>query len=136
MARLIEFLYQSGMGLLSATVVAWYTYMSGVIAVKALFFVVNLSFFVLSVIRMKDPRNEKPKRSYFTRCAGASLLALGLQLVAGYNSLVVVVLEWSIMKYWADAEGVALYDIVRKEWDEDWRPGLRRFLQSIGKQKV
>jgi len=120
MGKLIEMLYHAGVGLTNATLAVVYTFMVGTIAVKITFFLVQLAFVFLSIIRMKDPRNNKPKRTYFKQMAGVGILCIGIQLMTGYNAIPVAIIQYCMMKYWA-SEGVVLWDIVRQEWREDWK---------------
>lgn len=121
MGKLIELLYAAGFSLTSATLIVVYTTMVSTAAIKVTFFFMQLCFIYLSIVRMKDPRNNKPKRAYFKSMAGLGLLCIGVQILVGYNAIPVMIIQYIMIKYWA-SEGVVLWDIVRNEWNEDFKP--------------
>lgn len=121
MGKLIEILYSWGFSLTNATVIIVYTYMIAAIVIKALYFFVNVAFLSLSVIRMKDARNGHLKRAFFKQCAGVAAFCILVQVLVGYNAIQVMLLEYILITYWA-SEGVILWDMIREEWEHDWKP--------------
>ena len=121
MGKLIELLYTWGLSLTDATLIVVYGLMISAIAIKALYFFTNVVFLALSVIRMKDARNSQLKRAFFKQCAGVAAFCILIQVLAGYNAIQVMLLEYILITYWA-SEGVILWDMIREEWDNDWKP--------------
>jgi len=121
MGKLIELLYSWGFSLTNATVIIVYTYMITAIVIKALYFFTNVAFLALSVIRMKDARNGEVKRAFFKQCAGVAAFCILVQVLVGYNAIQVMLLEYILITYWA-SEGVILWDMIRDEWESDWKP--------------
>lgn len=124
MGKLIELLYTWGFSLTNATVAVVYIFMIGAIAIKLAFFFTNVAFLALSVIRMKDARNSQLKRVLFKQCAGVAAFCILVQILVGYNAIQVMLLEYILITYWA-SEGVILWDMIRHEWESDWKPLFR-----------
>ena len=121
MGKIIELLYSLGFSLTNSTLIVVYSFMIGAIAIKVLYFLVNVSFLSLSVIRMKDSRNNETKKAFFKHCAGIAAFCILIQILAGYNAIQIMLLEYVMIMYWA-SEGVVLWDMVREEWEHDWKP--------------
>jgi hypothetical protein len=121
MGKLIELLYTWGFSLTNATLAVVYTFIIGAIAIKLAFFFTNVAFLALSVIRMKDLKSGDLKRVLFRRCAAVALFCILIQVLAGYNAIPTMALEWIFIAYWAK-DGVVSWDMIRHEWESDWKP--------------
>ena len=121
MGKIIELLYALGFSLTNATLITVYSFMIGAIAIKILYFLVNVSFLSLSVIRMKDSRSNPIKRALFKECAGVAAFCILVQILVGYNAIQTMLLEYVFIKSWA-RDGVVLWDMIREEWEHDWKP--------------
>lgn len=121
MGKIIELLYELGFSLTNATLVVVYGFMVVAIAIKVLYFLVNVSFLSLSVIRMKDSRNNPIKKALFKECAGVAAFCILVQILVGYNAIQTMLLEYVFIKSWA-RDGVVLWDMIREEWEHDWKP--------------
>ncbi len=121
MGKAIEFLYSLGFGLTNATLILIYGYIVATTLTKVLYFAVNIVVLTLSIIRMKDTRNNKMKRRFFKHCAGLAAFSIFMQILVGYTPIQVMILEYVLIMYWA-SEGVILWEMIREEWESDWKP--------------
>lgn len=121
MGKIIEFLYSLGFSLTNSTLIVVYVFMISAIAIKVLYFTVNVSFLALSIIRMKDSRSNPIKKALFKECAGVAAFCILVQILVGYNAIQTMLLEYVFIKSWAK-DGVVLWDMIREEWNNDWKP--------------
>lgn len=121
MGKIIEFLYSLGFSLTNSTLIVVYVFMISAIAIKVLYFTVNVSFLALSIIRMKDSRSNPIKKALFKECAGVAAFCILVQILVGYNAIQTMLLEYVFIKSWAK-DGVVLWDMIREEWEHDWKP--------------
>lgn len=99
-----------------------YSYIGSVIAYKIVFAAVQILMFTMAVIRMKTEEQSGLRRMYTMIWAFVAATCLYVEIVAGANNMLVMLIEANTLIYWVRGEGVNILQVIKKEWNEDFKP--------------